>query len=112
MSSTEAEIIAASDTAMTLVFATKAARGFGAKFDAPPKLYVDNSGAVELSRDRKSCHRSRHVDRRFFKVRELHALGELVVEHINTLKNSADVLTKGLSYAQHALHRARMLNVP
>ena len=23
--------------------------------------FVDNSGAVELSRDRKSCHRSRHV---------------------------------------------------
>ena len=36
MSSTKAEIIAASDTAMTLVFAAKAARGFGAKFDAPP----------------------------------------------------------------------------
>jgi hypothetical protein len=35
------------------------------------KLFVDNSGAVELSRDRKSCHCSRHVDRRYFKVREL-----------------------------------------
>ena len=33
-------------------------------------LKVDNSGAVELSRDRKSCHRSRHVDRRYFKVRD------------------------------------------
>ena len=32
------------------------------------------SGAVELSRDRKSCHRSRHVDRRYFKVRERSAL--------------------------------------
>ena len=37
---------------------------------APTVLYVDNQGAVELSKDAKTCHRSRHVLRRFFKVRE------------------------------------------
>jgi hypothetical protein len=74
-------------------------------------LYVDNSGAIELSRDRKSCHRSRHVDRRYFKVRELKALGELDVTHIPTADNSADLLTKVLSYLAHAKHRARLLNL-
>ena len=77
----------------------------------PTKLYVDNSGAVELSRDRKSCHRSRHVDRRYFKVRELAYEGHLRVEHIDTKLNSADLLTKSLGPELYHTHRARLMNL-
>jgi hypothetical protein len=111
MSSTEAEIIAASACALVLVFCARLGKDMGLKLVKPPMLYVDNSGAIELSRDRKSCHRSRHVDRRYFKVRELKALGELDVTHIPTADNSADLLTKVLSYLAHAKHRARLLNL-
>ena len=75
------------------------------------ELLVDNSGAVELSRDRKSCHRSRHVDRRYFKVRELGFEGNLHVEHVNTADNSADILTKPLKAEAFYKHRARLLNL-
>ena len=61
---------------------------------APTVLYVDNQGAVELSKDAKSCHRSRHVLRRFFKVRELVHAGEVEVKWIDTASNKADLLTK------------------
>jgi hypothetical protein len=111
MSSTEAEIIAASACALVLVFCAKLGGEMGMKFEKPPVLFVDNSGAVELSRDRKSCHRSRHVDRRYFKVRELQALGKLLVEHIPTAENSSDLLTKVLSWIAHVKHRARLLNL-
>ena len=60
---------------------------------------------MELSRDRKSCHRSRHVDRRYFKVRELCFQGELRVEHIKTEDNAADLLTKPLGAVAFAKHR-------
>ena len=50
----------------------------------PTPLGIDNKGAVELARDRKSCHRSRHVDRRFFKVREFEASGVLKVHFVPT----------------------------
>ena len=68
-------------------------------FEKPPLLFVDNSGAVELSRDRKSCHRSRHVDRRYFKVRELQALGEtpdpyVYKEKFDTVKVRREQLTR------------------
>ena len=69
------------------------------------------TGAVELSRDRKSCHRSRHVDRRYFKVRELFFEGELVVESVPTADNSADLLTKSLPRDAYERHRARLLNI-
>ena len=69
----------------------------------PVPIYVDNSGAVELARDRKSCHRSRHVDRRYFKVRELEFEGKVKVEHIDTKLNSADLLTISQSRCQHLM---------
>ena len=75
------------------------------------KLFVDNSGAVELSRDRKSCHRSRHVDRRYFKVRELGFEGALRVEHVDTAENAADLLTKPLPVAAFEKHTKRVMNL-
>ena len=66
---------------------------------------------VELSRDRKSCHRSRHVDRRYFKVRELVAAGQIEVEHIDTTDNASDILTKALNALSYVRHRIRALNL-
>ena len=108
MSSTEAEIIAASACALEVVHARALLEELGLAQDVTP-LYVDNSGAVELSRDRKSCHRSRHVDRRYFKVRELSALGEIDVHHIDTADNPADLLTKPLDIDTYRKHRNTLL---
>jgi hypothetical protein len=109
MSSTEAEIIAASSCAVELVHFRTLLTEMGLP-QAPTRLYVDNSGAVELARDRKSCHRSRHVDRRYFKVRELVHSGQILVEHIDTKENSADLLTKPLKIDAYIKHRVRALN--
>eukprot|EP00965_Chrysotila_dentata_P056706 1880987-Pleurochrysis_carterae.AAC.1 len=62
----------------------------------PTPLYVDNSGAVELSKERRSCQRSRHVDRRDLKVREYVAHGSIEVRKIHTDDNTADLVTTSL----------------
>ena len=111
LSSTEAEIIAASACACEVVFVRALLSEMGLHQDGPTTLRVDNSGAVELARDRKSCHRSRHVDRRFFKVRELEALGIVKVEHVPTALNRADVLTKAVDKETFLRHRASLMNV-
>ena len=108
-SSTEAELIAASSGALELVGHMRLASELGVPQECV-SLLVDNSGAVELSRDRKSCHRSRHVDRRFFKVRELAAEGWLQVVKVATELNSSDVLTKSLDVATHWRHVRRLMN--
>ena len=59
-------------------------------------LYVDNQGAVELSKDAKSCQRSRHIERRYLRIRELVAQGDIAVKYVNTEDNHADLLTKPL----------------
>ena len=96
LSSTEAEIMAASLAACEVVFMRGLLREMGVEMDGPTLLRVDNLGAVALAKDRRSCHRSRHIQRRYLKVRELVALGEVKVEYVNTDANAADILTKAL----------------
>eukprot|EP00965_Chrysotila_dentata_P035015 1165121-Pleurochrysis_carterae.AAC.1 len=67
-------------------------------------MYVDNSGAVELSKERRSCQRSRHVERRDLKVRGYVAHGDIEVRKIGTDDNVADVFTKLLSSSVHHKH--------
>ena len=94
MSSTESEIMAASETALEVVYHRRLLSELGLPQRKPTKLYVDNQGAVELSKDQKSCHRSRHVLRRYFKVRELQHDGVVEVVWVATDDNLADGFTK------------------
>ena len=110
MSTTEAEIIAASTCACEIAYFRALLEEMGLPQEEPTTLFVDNKGAVELSRDRKSCHRSRHVDRRFFKVRELVFAGAIKVEYVPTEDNPADILTKALDQPTFYRHTRTMLS--
>ena len=70
LSSTEAEIMAASQCACEVMFIRNLYGEMGGDISKPTVIYVDNSGAVQLARDRRSCQRSRHIQRRFLKLRE------------------------------------------
>ena len=80
---------------LEVVFLRTLLAEMGVDASEPTTLFVDNSGAVELSKHKKSCHRSRHVKRRYFKVRELVAEGEVSVQWVDTKENLADLLSKG-----------------
>eukprot|EP00965_Chrysotila_dentata_P007322 237226-Pleurochrysis_carterae.AAC.1 len=86
-SSTEAEIIAASHTAAEVNYLRCLLAEMGREETRATPLYVDNSGAVELSKERHSCQRSRHVDRRDLKVQEYVAHGNIEVRKIGTDDN-------------------------
>ena len=80
-------------------------RELGRELDAPTTLYVDNrAGAIELSKDMKSCKRSRHIERRYLKIRELVADGDIVVEYVASAENHADMLTKPLDSEAFGYH--------
>ena len=98
--------------ACEILFVRSLLAEMGLHQELPTVLRVDNSGAVELSRDRKSCNRSRHVDRRFFKVRELVAEGHIKVEHVATELNRSDMLTKAIHVDAFERHRASLMNLP
>eukprot|EP00965_Chrysotila_dentata_P140125 4632279-Pleurochrysis_carterae.AAC.1 len=77
LSSTEAEIVAASHTAAEVIYLRGLLAEMGREEARATPMYVDNSGAIELSKERRSCQRSRHVDRHELKVREYVAHGDI-----------------------------------
>ena len=108
-SSTEAEIMAASHTALEILYFRGLLREMGEDMSEPTVLYVDNMGAVALSKDLKSCQRSRHIERRYLKVRELVAQGDIIVKYRETSENPADMLTKPLDAATFSKHAATLM---
>ena len=110
LSSTEAEIMVASQAATEIMYLSGILHEFGHDLE-PTSLYVDNQGAIELSRDMKSCQRSRHIERRYLKVRELVALGEINVLYVPTALNHADVLTKPLDKLTFDTHVGALCGV-
>ena len=99
LSSTEAEIMAASQGAAEVLHIRGLLLEMGINIDEPTPVYVDNSGAVELSKDLKSCNRSRHIERRYLWVRELVHQGQIVIKYCPTDENVADAMTKPLPVA-------------
>ena len=69
-----------------------------------PNFFVDNRSVIALAQDRRSCHRSRHILRRFLKVREFVAEGHISVEYVNTQANAAYLFTKSLDKDTHWRH--------
>eukprot|EP00965_Chrysotila_dentata_P222813 6193200-Pleurochrysis_carterae.AAC.1 len=104
LSSTEAEIVAASHTAAEVIYLKGLLAEMGREETQATPMYVDSSGAVKLSKERRSCQRSRHVDRGDLKVREYVAHGSIEVRKIGTNDNVADVFTKSLPASVHHKH--------
>jgi hypothetical protein len=109
LSSTEAEVMAASQAATEISYFRGLLRDLGLDQVDPTTLHVDNTGAVELAKELKSCARSRHITRRHLKVRKLQAQGIVSVKHIGTDDNTADIFTKSISAEAFARHRATLM---
>ena len=108
-SSTEAEIMAASQCAFEILYYRGLLEEMGVDMSEPTTLYVDNSGAIALSKHQTSCKRSRHIHRRWLKLRELVNEGHIKVVYINTDDNPSDMLTKPLAYAKFVKHRDTLM---
>eukprot|EP00966_Prymnesium_polylepis_P250797 5799143-Prymnesium_polylepis.2 len=104
LSSTEAEIMAASLAAAEIIFLRGLLREMGVDVTEPTTLFVDNQGAEALAKDRRSCQRSRHIERRYLKVREWVHHGEIKVVYVTTEHNPADLLTKSLERGPFERH--------
>ena len=74
----------------------------------PLKLFYDNSAAVYFSRNTRSTSLSKHIDVKFFFVKEKVAKFLISVEHTATTSILSDPLTKGLLICVFQEHVTRM----
>ena len=62
----------------------------------PLKLYYDNNPAVEYAHNNKSSGAAKHIDIKYYVVKDKVRDHVISLEHISTKKMLADPLTKGL----------------
>ena len=96
LSSTEAEYMAASLATQELIWLRNLLQDLSYPQDAPTTLYLDNQGSISLSKDATDHARTKHIDIRHHFIREKVVDGSIKIKYIETSKNEADLLTKGL----------------
>jgi Reverse transcriptase (RNA-dependent DNA polymerase)/gag-polypeptide of LTR copia-type/Zinc knuckle len=93
LSTTEAEIIAANEAAKDVIWLKRLFYDL-MRYSDIPVLKCDNTGAVKLTRNPEFHKRTKHIDTRYFWVRERQLDGDLKVEHIAGEDQVADIMTK------------------
>lgn len=96
LSTTEAELVAASEGAREAVWLKRILKDL-TTLECVPTLYVDNEAAVRISHNPELHKRTKHIRIRHFYVRELVSAGEIIVLRISTKCQIADIMTKGLA---------------
>lgn len=72
----------------------------------PVVIYVDNKSAIDLAKNPVFHGRSKHIDIRYHFIRECVEMEEIVIKHVSTEKQRADVLTKATSTTKFERMRA------
>ena len=75
----------------------------------PVEVGTDNSGAFDLCHRTTRGRHSRHVERKYFKMRELKHTGKVKLLLVPTKEMAADMMTKALDDATFIRHRATVM---
>ena len=62
----------------------------------PIELFLDNKGAIDLAHDYVANERTKHIERRHFKIRELDEEAMIKVKFVASENKLADIFTKPL----------------
>lgn len=98
LSTTEAEYMALSDTARHMIWMQGALKEL--KLCYNPIVHADSNGAIDLAKNQRISHRSKHIDIRYHFIRE-HVDKSFRLEYVSSENNLADLLTKQLSKPTH-----------
>ncbi|CAA9995330.1 unnamed protein product [Nesidiocoris tenuis] len=95
ISTTEAEIVAASEAAKEMVWLKRLLKDMGVVSEKPA-LHVDNEAAIRLAQNPEFHRRTKHIQLRHFFVRELVTDEQIQILKVDTENQLADILTKPL----------------
>lgn len=109
-SSTEAELIGLSDSASQVIWTREFLMGQGYQLDAAT-IFQDNMSTIAMvKRGHSSSERSRHINIRYFFVKDRVDQGDIKIEYRPTGEMLADVLTKPLQGTLFVKLRDELLN--
>ncbi|XP_074360135.1 secreted RxLR effector protein 161-like [Apium graveolens] len=100
LSSCEGEFMAATAAACQAIWLRKMVSQVTGKHVEPVVLYLDNKSAIDLTKNFVFHGQSKHIDIRYHFIRECVENGDILVKHVSTDLQRADVLTKALPTAR------------
>jgi len=110
LSSTEAEVVAASEASKEGISMRSLLQELSEHDDKPMSLAVDNQSAIAVAYNPEHHSRMKHVERRHFFVRECVENQQLVLPFVNTHENLADFFTKPLEPKKFFAFRNVIMN--
>jgi hypothetical protein len=97
MSTAEAEYIAAAECALEVTWLRRLAVDLGHEQHAPTPLLLDNRSCILLATNPSNHSRTKHIDYRYHKLRELVEDETLAPRYVPSADQLADVFTKPLA---------------
>ena len=79
------------------------------KVKLPMDLYIDNKGVVDFTANWNTGGRMRHIDVRYYFLRELREEGVIKVHWIDTAANESDLFTKNLGGPEFDKHASKFV---
>lgn len=96
LSSTEAELVALCAAACHSQWLVRVLKDLGWKTDNPVLFREDNQSTMKIVSNPKDTGRLKHIDVKYFYVRDLVENGSIQIEYVPSSEQQADLLTKGL----------------
>ncbi|XP_074336227.1 secreted RxLR effector protein 161-like [Apium graveolens] len=97
LSSCEAEFMAATAADSQGIWLQRVLSHISDTPVGPVTIYIDNRSAIDLAKNRVFHGRSKHIDVRYHFIRERVEKGSIIIKHIGTNEQRADILIKSMS---------------
>ena len=97
LSSTEAEFVASTSCACQAIWIRRMLDELLIKQNQPTKIYCDNTSTIKLSKNTVLHGRSKHIDVKYYFLRDLYNDGTIDLMHCKSEDQIADIFTKALN---------------
>ena len=96
LSSCEAEFMAATAAACQAIWLRNILSQISSEFVGPVVIFIDNRSAIDLAKNPVFHGRSKHIDVCYHFIRECVERGEVILKHVSSNEQRADIMTKAL----------------
>ena len=97
LSTTEAEYVSAVSAASEAIWMRQLFTELGYKPSGPSTLHMDNQSAIQVAKNPEHHGRMKHLDLRYYWLRDAVDKGTLGIDYVPTDSMVADILTKSLA---------------
>jgi len=111
LSNSEAEFYACAEAVREAPFGAQILLFLGIPEKAPVNVWIDNVGAIFMTKNRTSSSRTRHMDTRWWFGTQLQEEDKLIkVQFVRTKENISDLGTKNVNAETHQCHKGRLIS--